>query len=75
MHAANEVIGGHGVEALECEHGPHGPRMEPHAVYINMGDTYITTLIREHTGRYIVSSWGDYVERHASSGHGVRCKL
>jgi hypothetical protein len=32
--------------------------------YVNMGDTYDTTLIFDHRkGRFIVSSWGDIVER------------
>ena len=31
--------------------------------YVNMGDSYITTLIYDHRlMRYYISSWGDYIE-------------
>jgi len=33
-------------------------------MYVNMGDTYDTTLIYDYkTNRFVVSSWGDIVER------------
>jgi len=31
--------------------------------YSNTGDSYDATIIRFSNGRYIVSSWGDIVER------------
>jgi hypothetical protein len=32
--------------------------------YVNMGDTYDTTLLYDHkTGRFSVGSWGDIVEK------------
>ena len=63
MEAANEILEGHGVEAMRCN-GDHGYyHGEIHAVYVNRGDTYDSTLIYEsETGRFIVSSVGDYVE-------------
>ena len=54
--ALNEVIEGFGVEALIPDGAVHAV-----AEYINVGDTYDTTLV--HTGRgWRVTSWGDYVE-------------
>jgi len=68
LAAANEIIGGHGVESLNrCEsdyHTDDGVRFCPPYSYVNLGDPYICTLMRNHTtGRYIVSSWGDIAER------------
>ncbi len=51
---------GHGVEGF-CDQssGSHG------VTYINMGDTYATTILFESDSeRFTVGSWGDIVERH-----------
>ncbi len=40
-----------------------GTRRTPSFEYLNTGETYATTIIRFANGRYIVSSWGDIVER------------
>lgn len=62
MSAANELLGGHGAEAVFSD-GATWPWLE----YVNMGDAYTTTLCRVD-GRYIVSSWGDEVERRECNG-------
>lgn len=37
----------------------------PVLLYINLGDTYDTTLLYEPSkNRFSVGSWGDYAERH-----------
>lgn len=59
MQLANEIIEGCGVE--HC--GEVDMRNGPPLLYINLGDTYQATLCR-FRGRFIVSSWGDVVERH-----------
>jgi hypothetical protein len=53
-----------GIEAVwradgskDCANG------RPAFEYLNTGDTYAPTIIRKDTGRYIVASWGDIVER------------
>jgi hypothetical protein len=57
LQAADKVMNGHGVERIS---GVGGGLM-----YVNMGDTYDTTLIYDYkTNRFVVSSWGDIVERH-----------
>jgi hypothetical protein len=48
-----------GVEYVPAGHNARSPGFE----YLNTGDTYAPTIIRLDTGRYIVSSWGDIVER------------
>jgi hypothetical protein len=51
----NNFVDGYGVEILYPEY--------PDFQYVNMGDTYKQTLC--YTGKsFIVSSWGDYVEKH-----------
>lgn len=64
LHAINEIVDGYGVEAL----GPAGSRSEGYAPpyeYINMGDTYATTLIyRRKTDTLRVGTWGDLAEKH-----------
>lgn len=62
--AANGLLGTHGVETIECE-GDHGRyHHNIHASYCNTGDSYALTLLHEtESGRYLVTSWGDYLER------------
>jgi len=57
MTALDEITEGCGVEAI-FKNG------EPVYEYINMGDTYTTTIMRNiRTGRIFVACWGDIVER------------
>jgi hypothetical protein len=56
LQAADKMMDGNGVERIS---GVGGGLM-----YVNMGDTYDTTLIYDYkTNRFVVSSWGDIVER------------
>lgn len=53
LHAINELVGGFGVEGL-------GPEYQ----YINMGDTYATTLIYDRDkDRLFIGDWGSIVEQ------------
>lgn len=65
LNAIDLILRGYGVECLQLK-GRH------YAYYVNFGDTYTPTLIRTHEGRYIVASWGDYLEsyekRHGQVG-------
>lgn len=55
LNLANAFMSGYGVESLYPEYVDF--------YYVNMGETYANTLC--FTGKnYIVSSWGDYVEKH-----------
>ena len=59
MVALNAVAECHGVEYARAEEGGRSESFE----YLNTGDTYTPTIIRFDSGRYIVASWGDIVEK------------
>jgi hypothetical protein len=69
LDAINKLLGLYGTEAIrgEWQNGYWGDIV---AVYCNTGDTYDTTVLQirgEHSfysSRFIVSSWGDWVERN-----------
>lgn len=62
LKAADKMLDGHGVEYIESL--TDTSRNREGLSYVNMGDTYMTTLIYDHrSGRFVVSSWGDIVER------------
>lgn len=66
LHAINDLVDGHGVEALGSSSGfGDAPPYE----YINMGDTYDLTLIyKRDTDRLFAGTWGDLVERNPKLG-------
>ena len=75
LEACNELLGMHGVEAIQSEDAPHytdeGVRMCPPFSYCNTGDTYALTLIRDHSaGQWMVASWGDAFEEYEAE-HGT----
>lgn len=54
---ADQLLDGSGVEYLVPDDGT-----QPIA-YVNMGDTYLTTLLFDHEkNRFVIGSWGDVVE-------------
>ncbi len=60
MIALDEILEGYGVECLGTGN-PHYPRFE----YVNLGDTYTTTIVLNiETGRIFIDSWGNVVERY-----------
>ena len=64
MCALNEILEGYGVEAIRDEDAwIDNFHMDIVAVYVNMGDTYTTTILLDHEeNEYIVTSYGDWVE-------------
>ena len=51
--AANQIIQGHGIERIP----------DTEIDYVNMGDTYIITLLYNHDNdEWSLGSWGDIVE-------------
>lgn len=64
LHAIDKIVGSYGVEGL----GPtEGSSYAPPYEYLNMGDTYATTLIyKRSTNSLSIGNWGDIVERHPS---------
>ncbi len=62
MEAANELLNGHGIEAIKGE-WQNGFWCDTRAVYVNMGDTYANTLLYDRDSAcYRIMSWGDFVE-------------
>ena len=58
MECLNEVIQGHGVEAL-------GDNLRPSALYVNTGDTYLATFLYSYkTNTVALTAWGDFAERN-----------
>jgi hypothetical protein len=63
LSKANNFLGGCGKEYIQSKqdtmHKSKG------ITYINMGDTYVSTLCYDHSsGRIFISCWGDIVERN-----------
>lgn len=64
MHAIDVLIGGFGCEAIFGD-DPYWPDME----YVNMGDTYVPTIVYDHVeGRFMVTSWGAWIEDAEAKG-------
>jgi hypothetical protein len=62
LREADRVLNGNGVEYIDSREDTM--RSQDGLSYVNMGDTYDTTLLYDHkTGRFSVGSWGDVVER------------
>ena len=62
LEEADRLLNGHGVEYIQSQ--ADTMRSQDGLSYVNMGDTYDTTLLYDHkTGRFSVGSWGDIVER------------
>ena len=59
LAALDHEAGTYGVEYIPPGHNARSPGFE----YLNTGDTYAPTIVRFDDGRYVVSSWGDIVER------------
>lgn len=59
MCALNEILNGHGIESLVPTDSDR-----PSYDYVNMGDTYNVTILMRDDGKFIVTCWGDIVEKH-----------
>jgi hypothetical protein len=64
MCALNELLDGHGIEAIRDSRQWDSYYGDCRFSYVNMGDTYNATILYDcMNDRYILSSWGDVVER------------
>lgn len=54
LACANRLLDGCGIESIGLPEG---------CFYVNLGDTYDTTLLKVN-GRYRIGSWGDVVEQY-----------
>ena len=67
MCAIDELLGTYGVEPIRGRY-VDSYHQDIQAVYCNAGDTYDGTILLDHeTGRYIVTSWGDWFEARERS--------
>lgn len=69
LKTANKILGGHGVEAVRAEGAWDSYYVDIVALYVNMGDTYVATLIYDiDKNRWWITSWGDWLEAEERSG-------
>jgi hypothetical protein len=64
MCALAQELGGFGTEVINGRY-VDDYHQDIQAEYVNMGDTYDITILLDHeTGRYILTTMGDWVERN-----------
>lgn len=63
MTAINEILEGYGIEGMQGE-WQNGSWCHIVFEYVNMGDTYTPTVILHRDKGFIITSWGDYVEKY-----------
>lgn len=64
LELANKIMEGHGVEGGFNQDFNHPVGCS----YVNMGDTYNTTLILHDSGTITIGCWGDWVESQERRG-------
>jgi len=62
MHAIDRIIGGSGVESIEKPDAHGDGRYSDYIDYVNTGDTYNVTILRDG-GKYWIGTYGDTVEK------------
>ncbi len=71
LELANKILEGHGWEVIDGD-GPGGFWMDAVLAYVNMGDTYNTTIYYDtDKGKFYLGDWGSWVERYGDK-RGVR---
>jgi hypothetical protein len=73
LYAANEIMGGYGIKAIDIPEGSFSNCQTPDICidYVNMGDTYTVTLCRINNRGHVtyrVTDWGSIVERYSGDG-------
>lgn len=74
MQDLNDLLGGFGVEPIRNPEDSDDIVAE----YINTGDTYNTTILRDiETGEFLLTTWGDWLEEYenkvCAEQHKIRC--
>lgn len=65
LEEVDRLVGGHGIEAIRDEEVHDNYYGDVVALYVNMGDTYDTTLVYDtDTQEFQVTSWGDWYEAY-----------
>lgn len=61
----NNLLEGHGIEAIRGEYHVNNYYHDIVALYVNMGDTYNLTLLYDtDRGKFYVTTMGDWVEKN-----------
>lgn len=63
LEKINEILRGYGTEAIRGE-WQNGYWCDIVASYVNMGDTYLVTVIHARDKGFLVMSFGDFVEKY-----------
>lgn len=71
LERANEILGGFGVESIDCEHcDVDNYYFGIVLLYVNKGDTYSTTLLYDtEAQKFRIGSWGSWFEDHEERSH------
>lgn len=73
MDEVNKALEGHGVERIPFDDESDSWQRGTLSTYVNMGDTYDPTIIWDaHKGRFLVTSWGDFVEWSERKGRAIQ---
>jgi hypothetical protein len=64
MEAINQALEGYGIESVRTSKWKNGFWCDILCTYINMGDSYIPTVIHHRKHGYMVASIGDVIEKN-----------
>ena len=65
LEEVDRLVNGNGIEPINGDYHVDNFYHDIVALYVNMGDTYETTLLYEtDKDRFLVTSWGDWVEHN-----------
>jgi len=64
IHAINQVLEGYGIEAIRTSKWKNGHWCDILCNYVNMGDSYIPTVIHHRKNGFMISSIGDVIEKN-----------
>ena len=64
MAAINEALGGYGIESVRTSKWQNGHWCDILCTYVNMGDSYIPTVIHHRKHGFMVASIGDVIEKN-----------
>jgi hypothetical protein len=69
LKIANKILDGHGIEPVRAEGVWDRYYGDVIALYVNMGDTYESTLVYDvDKNRWWITSWGDWLEAEERAG-------
>lgn len=73
LEMANKIMHGHGIESV-VGHRNSARDCDDVALYVNMGDTYASTIIYDClTDKFYVGTWGDWYQwREENEDYGLK---